>query len=362
MVKLNEQFFSDLKNAYFGESLVILTEAFWCDLNALNVNSDFSHLPMESNILEKLGGFFDHWAKNTVAFLKAIENIHEMDMQYIDESEGDTLKELDDFLPKCNKKIVVSLKNNIEKLNDDSPLFCPVSLYQGIDGGRMEVSHTRTLGWLLDPNAMESHGFVDTLMLKAFLEHVDKAFANRIIKVTNVNTEFVAQDCEKHGTKQKKNKKFGRLDIIINCKLKNHEKETNGIVLVEAKVGAKKEEDQLKRYKQWLAKHRVGRRMKNCDILLVFLSQKKDTDKTLWKNLSYLELVESFSKVLSSNTEKTAGYHFLRYYLAGIMIDILGWPLPISSANPQKTEPFAWQLAVLLNDTNPETWRINNER
>lgn len=349
VVKLNENFFSDLKNAYLGESLVILTEAFWCDLKALNVNSDVSHLPMESNILEKLGGFFDHWAKNTVAFLIAIENIHELDMRYVDESEICTLKQLDDFLPRCNEKIAASLKNKIEKLNNDSPLFCPISLYQGIDGGRMEVSHTRTLCWLIDPGERESHGFSSNVMIKAFLEHAAPEFAGRITQVISVRTELVALGCAKRGSRHKKKKKYGRLDIIINCKLKSNDIETKGVVLVEAKVDAKEGENQLESYEQWLTEYCEENQITEGDRLMVFLSRHKETttNKKKWAHLSYLNLFESFSKVLANNTEKH-GYHFLRYYLAGIMMDILEWPLPISVKT--ETEPFAWQLAVLLDD------------
>jgi len=344
----NKAFFADLKNSNIEESLIFLPETFWPDLKAINEKSVVLFKLSESDILEKLGVFFDHWAQTTLEFLIAIENINAVDMQYGNESESDTLKELDNFLPKANERILASLENEIKKLNvsnPDNPLFCPVSLYQGIDGGRMEVSHTRTLGWLLDPKATKSHEFVAALMLKAFLEHADKAFADRITQVTSVKTEFVAQDFEKHGAKQKKNRKYGRLDIIIKCKLRNPEEETDGVVLVEAKVNVKKEEDQLEWYKQWLAKYCEENHLKSCNILMVFLSRNKGTDRALWKNLSYLELFESFSKVLSSNTNKH-GYHFLRYYLAGIMMDILEWPLPISVNT--KTEPFAWQLAVLI--------------
>src|SRR5437867_2303238 len=75
------------------------------------------------------------------------------------------LKALGRVLTKWRKDCLRELAD----LHPEHPARSPVSLFGVMEMGRLEVAHTRTLAWMLDPNCQ--HGFGDAL-LRALLPHV----------------------------------------------------------------------------------------------------------------------------------------------------------------------------------------------
>lgn len=273
--------------------------------------------------------FIDKWRDNICELLTSLEEIHDSN-----EEDSLELKELGVFIEELDKGIITILSKRIDgfkEVNPDHPLFCPVSLYQGIDGGRMEISHTRTLGWLLDPR--EKHGF-NISLIRAFLEHVDKDYADKILKISKVYTEKIIKN-NKITTRPRRvdrNSSWGRMDICIECILcDDNNKESEGMVVIEAKIGAFERDEAMKIYDNSL---KSKRSVKKNNIRKVFLSQKPPRAAG-WIHLNYLKMIESLTKELTKyyNYEpKPEGYHYLRYYLAGVFVDILEWPLPITEA------------------------------
>src|SRR5439155_21468593 len=103
---------------------------------------------------------------------------------------------------------------------------------------------------------------------------------------------------------------------------------TPWVLIIEAKIDAAEGEEQLAKYEDWLARHAPGRHQ-----LLVFLTPtgyRGESSTGEWQTLTYLDLVRIFREVLGELKDKH-GYHFLRYYLAGVLRDICRWPLPIQA-------------------------------
>jgi hypothetical protein len=199
-----------------------------------------------------------------------------------------------------------------KELPPDDPVTCPISLFRTLDYGRLEKAHTATLAWLLDPLNKE-HGFGDKL-LGAFLAHLiaPQRFDN--LRVEGVEKEVVIRS----------GNRSGRLDVLAVGEWKSAETGSNKWMLViEAKVDACERDDQLGLYDGWLCKHRD-----NYHLIPVFLTpdgRAAKTSKAEWEPLSFRELVQTFRKVYDKLRD-APGFHFLRFYLAGVLQDVCGLP------------------------------------
>jgi hypothetical protein len=216
------------------------------------------------------------------------------------------------------------LHEHLEKLPHDDPLICPISLFGTMDYGRLEIAHTRALAWLL---ADKEHGF-EFKLLDALLLHVLNATSvdtskYRLTQVDCVKSEY-AIDCGPAATD------IGRIDILAKGRWEKLGKETSWLLVIEAKIDADEGEEQLRRYDEWI----IGQEAE-CEVIRVFLT--RDGREPLssgeaWYPLSFIDLASTFRRV--SHLQKRPGYHFLRYYLSGLLRDICKLPIPISADCP----------------------------
>ena len=98
--------------------------------------------------------------------------------------------------------------------------------------------------------------------------------------------------------------------------------------MIEGKIDAGEGEDQLARYDEW-----VERRTPADHTLRVFLTadgREARTSSEGWQSLSFLELATVFRRTVTELRDRP-GYHFLRYYLTGVLRDVCGVPVPVSA-------------------------------
>jgi hypothetical protein len=212
-----------------------------------------------------------------------------------------------------------SLRTRLMELPDDDPLRCPISLFRTMDYGRLEIAHTRALAWLIDPK--REHGFGNTL-IAALLRRLSGGDCSNTLRVERVESEY---PIDGSGAK-------GRLDVLAEGAWGDGGR--NGWVLViEAKVDAWEGEDQLLKYERWLRSNAASR-----DAFRVFLTPDGRAPETGdWGPLSFLELVQIFRAVYGG-LRHAPGFHFLRFYLAGVLRDICGWPQEITA---DAADPYA---------------------
>lgn len=250
----------------------------------------------------------------TKAFLADLEFVFETDAS--DDMPIGDLNDLAERLVQWRKHCDDELKVELSKLEKDHPVCCPISLYTVMEMGRLEVAHTRTLAWMLDRGG--EHGFGDTL-LKAFLTHICDCGDLSSFDVCQVDAERVYRNSLAGDV--------GRTDIWIEGTATNSKPR---LVVIEAKIDASEGEQQLYRYngeiQNWLETHHDG------EIHLVFLTPngRAPASGLGWKPVSFSLLARVFWMAASS-LKAQPGYHFLRYYLAGVLKEVLG--LPIGSTN-----------------------------
>ncbi len=244
-------------------------------------------------------------------------------------SDGD-LRLLAERFDKWRNTAREHLNSHLKELDADDPLLCRISLFRTMDSGRLETAHTRTLAWLLDPGKDEEHGFSDTLMA-ALLEQL----ANRS-RFDRLYVQEVVSEYPLEGSAGK-----GRFDILARGEWERSDERVRWILVIEAKVDAWEGEGQLDKYDEWLASHADGR-----EIYLVFLTadgRESETGCDEWKPWSFLKLVQVFRQVYP-HLATARGFHFLRFYLAGVLQDICGWPRHVTADAP---DPYA--IASYLN-------------
>lgn len=218
-------------------------------------------------------------------------------------------------------------------LSDDDPLHCPISLFRTMDYGRLETAHTRTLAWLLHPQ--REHGFGQAL-LAALLRGLSGRACLGEIRVDRVESELPIDGCGANG----------RLDVLAEGKWANS-KRSDWVLVIEAKVDAGEGEDQIQKYDAWLKSNAAGR-----EVFRVFLTpdgrppeptpdrRAPETGAEKWEPLSYLGLVRTFREVYGG-LRHTPGFHFLRFYLAGVLQDVCRLPRNIGfAADPYKVASY----------------------
>lgn len=115
----------------------------------------------------------------------------------------------------------------------------------------------------------------------------------------------------------------GRLDILAEGDWDDGDGPVPWLLVIEAKIDAWEGEGQLLKYDRWLDKYGRGKHL-----LRVFLTadgRLPEDGSDEWKALSFLELVQIFRKPFAS-LRGTAGFEFLRMYLAGVLQDICRFP------------------------------------
>jgi hypothetical protein len=192
----------------------------------------------------------------------------------------------------------------MSRLPTDDPLFCPISLFGTIDYGRMETAHTNALAWLLDPS--RPHDFGDSLLRSLLSWYKGTPHVGQLHRVKVANEYLISG---------------GRLDIHVEGEWEDSGATTPWVLIVEAKIDAWEGEDQLPKYDKWLAAHARGRLP-----LRIFLTAdgRLPAGSDEWKPMSFLQMVQVFRKTYS-DLKEAAGFHFLRFYLAGVLQDICGF-------------------------------------
>jgi hypothetical protein len=209
------------------------------------------------------------------------------------------------------------LRQYLAQLPLDDPLLGQVSLFATMDYGRLETAHTRALAWMLDN---QEHGFGNHL-LEALLRHLLKGRQIRLTHVEQVESEYPVD----YGPARTE---AGRIDVLAKGRWEDKEmgKEVSWLLVIEAKIDAEEGEEQLSQYDDWLERY-----PQTIEILRVFLTPNGRAPRTSseWKILSFMDLASVFRRV--SGLQDRPGYHFLRYYLTGVLRDICRLPVPISS-------------------------------
>jgi hypothetical protein len=266
----------------------------------------------------------------TKEFLADLESVFATDASD-DISIGD-LKDLGEGLEKSRKYCDRTLNQALSKLPAHHPVKCPISLYGAMGMGRLEVAHTRTLAWMLNPNNKE-HGFGDAL-LQSFWRHIRKCGDVPRAGVKNVHVERFHRNMGEDA---------GRTDIWIEG-FWSEPNSAPWLIVIEGKIDSAVDTRQLDRYSKEIDAWRHGHKVSRKDIHKVLLATKDALPEEAgndWITLSFDELARFFLKTAQSLRYK-AGYEFLRLYLAGVLHDILG--LPISRAdvgrNPYKLLEF----------------------
>jgi hypothetical protein len=213
------------------------------------------------------------------------------------------------------------VRARLAELGDDDPLGCPISLFRTMDYGRLETAHTRALTWLLHPE--REHGF-GTALLAALLRRLSAGNCSDSPRVTRVESEFPID-----GSSAK-----GRLDVLAEGTWAAGQR-SGWVLVIEAKVDAWEGEAQLQKYEEWLQSNAAGRQ-----VFRVFLTPEgraPDTGAEEWEPLSYSELVRTFRAVYGG-LRHAPGFHFLRFYLAGVLQDVCHWPRNVGEDAP---DPYA---------------------
>ncbi len=221
----------------------------------------------------------------------------------------------------CEKE---KLKAKLRQLPKDHPLRCPTGLFGPMEMGRLEVMHTRTLRWLLDPKA--SHGFRDTLV-NALLSAVRNHQILDGYEIACVDAEWFYRDSQ--------NDDSGRMDIRIEAGPKKGSPAKRRLIVIEAKVDSSESDHQLDRYNREISQSgtpwdRVER------IFLTTDRRDATTGRNEWNSLSFSELAKAFWET-RARLRRELGFEYLRLYIAGVLADIQRLPL-VSHA--QSENPF----------------------
>ena len=200
------------------------------------------------------------------------------------------------------------------------PIFCSIGLLGIMGYGHLEVAHTRMLAWLLDPNG--NHGFGQTLS-EALLKYI---WFKRNRGFYDVWIEYV--DSEKRFSAVVGVAK--RADVWMEgVWRKGPQRGKKFLVVIEAKINASEGEEQLRHYDRILQYYKHDHR-----IFRVFLTtdgRLAQTSHEDWINISFRDVCSVFRDAMR-NLRRRHGYPILRFYIAGVMKDILHWPLPLDEA------------------------------
>jgi hypothetical protein len=96
--------------------------------------------------------------------------------------------------------------------------------------------------------------------------------------------------------------------------------------VIEAKIDAQEGDSQLEDYDEWIEKE-LGHQGNVWRVFLTPDGRPAETS-TIWPPLSFLELACILRAELPQLQDRP-GYHFLRYYLTGVLKDVYRWNLPV---------------------------------
>jgi hypothetical protein len=185
-----------------------------------------------------------------------------------------------------------------------------------MDFGRLEAAHTRALAWLLDPK--KEHGFGNSLV-NSLLNEVHPSGERQAFWADLAEAERFYHITAKEDT--------GRTDVWIEGRWGKSRSGSRGLIVIEAKVDASEGKDQLDRYDLEITKAREEKQVEGENVRRIFLTAdgREPTTGKHWKALSFSRLARAFCEAARS-LRKKPGHHYLRFYAAGILKDILHLP------------------------------------
>ncbi len=190
-----------------------------------------------------------------------------------------------------------------------------------LDGtGLHETAHTRILAWIFDPKKKSEHQLPEDLF-SGVLDFVTREtkWPEGNYLVTSVKAERSTSDGK-------------RTDIWVEGTVTPQRRTKKWLIVIEAKVNAQLT-DQLHSYEKeaddWQKKG--NDRLQPCFVYLNDgYSVDDETLSKVWVGLSFIKLFEIIWRKVNTHSS-AAGFHFVRYYLSGILSEIEGWSLPLEA-------------------------------
>lgn len=238
--------------------------------------------------------------------------------------ETEALNKVDDYtnvlgqLERARQALRAKLRKQLKTLGEDHPINCAHGILGPVSLGRIaEPIHTRLIAWFLDPGG--THGFGDRVA-RAFLRHTNADFRTKNFKVKTVEAEALMGDLSDSRD---------RIDIKVSGRSDNKP----WLLYIEAKLNSPEGDKQLARYEQRLPKDGVH---------LVYLSPYGTAPSTSrkrdWTTLSYAQLVQILWESTRLLRDKQ-GYPIMRFYLAGLLRDVLDVRLTARNGSADLGEP-----------------------
>jgi hypothetical protein len=201
------------------------------------------------------------------------------------------------------------LHHYLEMLPEDDPIRSPVSLFGTMDYGRLETAHTRALAWLFGDR---EHGFHNQL-LEGIMRHLRGDRCIGTISVESVKSEHPVSRGPTSA---------GRIDIFAEGRWEEDGKNVKWVLVIEAKIDAHEGEEQLARYDMWLDHDYAHSTQIRAFLTPEGRPPETNSSKRHWDTLSFVDLAKVFRSVQGLQTKP--GYHYLRYYLTGVLRDVCG--------------------------------------
>lgn len=205
--------------------------------------------------------------------------------------------------------------------DDPHPAMLPFGLLGDLSTAALhETVHTKLLAWFLDPS--KPHGFGD-LLLRALCE------------LSELKEHIHGKELENVAVHPEYEIRRGRIDIVVQGRVVNKPLS----LWVEAKTSSDEGNRQLRRY----AKSLSAWHKKNGDdslLAAIFLTPDGRKAKSVgergasefhWQPLAYPRLACALWGAARGRPD-APGRALLRLYLASVLRDLGGWPLPMSAA------------------------------
>ncbi len=240
------------------------------------------------------------------------------------------------WLKRSREVLRGELTKSIEKIrrdspaNDPHPAMLPFGLLgpQSIASALHETAHTKLLAWFIDP--AKPHGFGDRLLRTVLRLSALNELAEERMTLDNIQV------------RSERPTRHGRIDIFVSGTANNDPFS----LWIEAKTRSDEGKRQLERYtksiQNWKEKH-------GNLVAAIFLtpdgreaqSAKENTTIT-WQALAYPQL--ALALWVSARGELVLARDLLRLYLASLLSDVCGWPLPLNSSADYSVINSLWRI------------------
>lgn len=177
-----------------------------------------------------------------------------------------------------NEQALQDFLLNIHCLDELLPWTKRFNIFDVLKVSRMEIRHSNTLGWLLDPN--ENHGFGDAFLNSVFQKLIEKDSSGKYdifqVLLSDMYSFSVLRE-------------WKNIDILISSA------DEKIVLAIENKVGSHEHSNQLNRYKSYLEQDYPDYKR-----FYVFLTPNGEdpSDVENWDVLTYYDIVEILEGLL----------------------------------------------------------------